>query len=102
MVVYVRSISDAQSKDITNILQSCYHQIHTQEDTERQKFTLELEEMVIALYLPLCCLFVAITSQNAQIILLEQASFTFFLEQAGFYSGYHFTVMKLYLTLQMK
>lgn len=58
--------------------------------------------MVIALYLPFCCLFVAITSQKAQIILLEQVSFTFFLEQAGFYLGYHFTVMKLYLTLQMK
>lgn len=42
MVVYVRNISDAQSKDITNILQSCCHQIYTQEDTERQKFTLEL------------------------------------------------------------
>jgi len=42
MVVYVHNISGAQSKDITNILQSCYHQICTQEDTQRQKFTLEL------------------------------------------------------------
>lgn len=78
MVVYVHNISDAQSKDITNILQSCYHQICTREDTERQKSILALWKVVIALCLPLCYLFVAITSQKAQIIFLEQVSFTFF------------------------
>lgn len=78
MVVYVHNISDAQSKDITNILQSCYHQICTREDTERQKSILALWKMVISLCLPLCSLFVAITSQKAQIIFLEQVSFTFF------------------------
>lgn len=45
MVVYVHNISDAQSKDIANILQSCYHQICIR-DTERQKFTLELWKVV--------------------------------------------------------
>lgn len=42
MVVYVHNISDAQSKEITNTLQSRYHQVGTQENTERQKFTLKL------------------------------------------------------------
>ena len=34
--------------------------------------------MAMAFYLPLCCLFVAITSQKAQIIFIEQVSFSFF------------------------
>lgn len=56
MVVYVHNISDAQSKDITNTLQSCYHQISTQENTERQKFTLNLQKIFMALCLPFYCL----------------------------------------------
>lgn len=39
--------------------------------------------MVMALYLPLWCLFVAITSQKTQIIFLEQVSFMFFFSRAG-------------------
>lgn len=56
MAVYVHNISNAQSTEITNTLQSCYHQVSTQENTERQKFTLKLQKMVMAFYLPLYCL----------------------------------------------
>lgn len=107
MVVYIHNISDAQSKDFTNILQSFYLQIGFQEDTERHKFILELWKMVIAPYWPHSCWFVAITSQKAWIIFLEQVLFTpcppfIFLEQAGFYLGYHFTLRKINITMQIK
>lgn len=63
--------------------------------------------MVIAPYWPPSCWFVAITFQKAWIIFLEQVLFTpcppfIFLDQAGFYLGYHFTLRKINLTMQIK
>lgn len=73
-------------QDFTSILQSSCLQKCIQEDTERNKFTLELWKMVIVLYWPLPCQFLALTSKKTD----------YFLEQADF------TLTKLNLTMQIK